>query len=164
MEGNEMRGLTPYESFMVAEKTSRRPSGAAITGLVIAGVSAVAAIGAWIFAPTYANARVRGAERASDIYALSTNNTLNRLATLLDQERGERVAQGVTMSQSITDSISGQQQGSQSQSTSVENQAVASATQQLLTQAMLGNLSENAQKVQIYSAPAPCGCPGSCNG
>lgn len=32
----------------------------------------------------------------------------------------------------------------------------------LLNQAILGNLSENPQKVQIYSAPQPCGCPGSC--
>jgi len=155
-----MNGLTPFESFMVAEKQSRRPSGTAITGVVVSGVAAALGIGAWIFGPVLANSRSKGIEKLVEVTNSNTQNTLDRMINALAAERTERVAQGVTMSQSITDSISGQQQGSQSQSTSVENSAMAQATAQLLTQSLLGNLSENAQKVQIYSAPQPCNCPG----
>ena len=162
MAENDMShwGLTPYESFMMTEKSSRRPSGAAVAGLVLGSVGTAAAIGGWIFGPVVAANRAKGIEKVIDVTNANTNNTLNRLASLLDLERSERVAQGTTISQTITDTISGQQQGSQSQATSVENSAMAQATTQLLTQSLLGNLSENAQKVQIYSAPQPCGCPG----
>jgi len=155
-----MNGFTPFESFMVAEKQSRRPSGTAITGVVVSGVAAALGIGAWIFGPVLANNRSRGIEKLVDVTNANTQSTLDRLITALASERAERVAQGTTISQTITDTISGQQQGSQSQSTSVENSAVAQATAQLLTQSMLGNLSENPQKVQIFSAPQPCNCPG----
>ena len=157
MEGN---GLSPYEAFKVGEMQSRRPSGAAITGVVLGGVAAALAAGSWIFGPIIANNRSKGIEKLIDVTNANTQNTLDRMINALAAERTERVAQGVTMSQSITDSISGQQQGSQNQSTSVENSAMAQATAQLLTQSLLGNLSENAQKVQIYSAPQPCNCPG----
>jgi len=157
---NDHMGLSPYESVKLSEMSARRPNGTAITGVVLGGIAAALGIGAWIFGPIVANNRTKGVEKLVEVTNANTNNTLNRLAGLLDMERSERVAQGVTMSQSITDSISGQQQGSQSQTTSVENSAMAQATAQLLTQSLLGNLSENAQKVQIYSAPQPCGCPG----
>ena len=156
-------GLTPYESFKVSEMSSRRSSGTAVAGLVLGTVGAAVGIGAWIFGPVVANNRSRGIEKLVDVTNANTQSTLDRLITALASERAERVAQGTTISQTITDTISGQQQGSQSQSTSVENSAVAQATAQLLTQSMLGNLSENPQKVQIYSAPQPCGCPGCGN-
>lgn len=157
-------GLTPYESMVIADKSSRRPSAAAVTALVLGGIGTVAGFGAWIFGPIIANNRSRGIEKLVEVSNNNTQSTLDRLIGALAQERNERVAQGVTMSQTITDTISGQQQGSQNQSTSVENSAVAQATAQLLTQSMLGNLSENPQKVQIYSAPQPCNCPGcGCN-
>lgn len=168
MDANEMmafRGLTPYENFMVTEKVNRRSSGNAVVGLVLGSIGTVLAAGAWIFAPIFANSRAKGLETLVLTNKSNTDATIDRLATLLAAERNERVAQGVTMSQTITDTISGQQQGSQTQATSVENSAMAAATTQLLTNAMLGNLSENAQKVQIYSAPQPCNCPGcGCNG
>lgn len=155
-----MNGFTPFESFMVAEKQSRRPSGTAVAGLVLGTVGAAVGIGAWVFGPVVANNRSRGIEKLVDVTNANTQSTLDRLINALASERAERVAQGTTISQTITDTISGQQQGSQSQSTSVENSAVAQATAQLLTQSMLGNLSENPQKVQIFSAPQPCNCPG----
>lgn len=165
MEGNEMmRGFTPFESFMVAEKTSKKASGTAIAGLVLGTVGAAAAIGAWVFGPVVSSQRAKGIEKLVDVTNANTNNTLNRLATLLDQERGERVAQGLTISQSITDSISGTQSSQLSAQQAAELSSIQSVQQNLLNQAVLGNLSENPQKVQIYSAPQPCGCPGSCNG
>ena len=160
MDNEMMRGMSPYEHFIMTDKTTRRPNGASVAALVLGSVGTVAAVGAWIFGPVISGNRAKGIEKVIDVTNANTNNTLNRLAGLLDLERSERVAQGTTISQTITDTISGQQQGSQSQSTSVENSAMAQATAQLLTQSLLGNLSENAQKVQIYSAPQPCGCPG----
>ena len=158
-------GMTPYETFRVLDKSSRRPSKAAITALVLGSIGTAFGVGSWIFGPMYSSARAKGIEALAVANNRNLENNLDRLSNLLYAERNERVAQGVTMSQSITDSISGQQQGSQSQSTSVENSAVAQATAQLLAQSMLGNLSENPQKVQIYSAPQPCACPGcGCNG
>ena len=153
-------GLSPYESFKMSEIASRRPSGTAVTGVVIASVAAALGVGAWIFAPIFSNAKANGVRDLANAQFNANNAQISALANLLGTERAERVAQGTTISQTITDSISGQQQGSQSQSTSVENSAMAQATTQLLTQSLLGNLSENAQKVQIYSAPAPCNCPG----
>ena len=153
-------GMTPFESFMVMEKTSRRPSRAAVTGLVLGGIATALGVGSWIFGPMYAASRSKGIEGLVAANNRSLENNLDHLAGLLAAERNERVAQGTTISQTITDTISGQQQGSQSQSTSVEASAMAQATTQLLTQSLLGNLSENAQKVQIYSAPKPCDCPG----
>ena len=158
-------GLSPYESFMISEKSSKRASGTAITGLVLGTVGTALGVGAWIFGPVISGQRSRGIEKLIDVTNTNTQATLDRMINALAAERTERVAQGVTMSQTITDSISGQQQGSQNQTTSVENSAMAAATTQLLTQSLLGNLSENAQKVQIYSAPSPCACPGcGCNG
>ena len=159
MDNEMMHGFTPYESFMVAEKTSRRPSSGTTTAIVLGGIGTAIGIGAWLFGPILSAQRSKGVEKLVEVTNANTNNTLDRLSNLLYQERAERVAQGVTMSQSITDSISGQQQGSQNQATSVENSAMAQATSQLLAQSLLGNVSENPQKVQIYSAPQPCSCP-----
>lgn len=154
-----MRGLSPFESFLIADKSSKRPSGAAVAGLVLGSVGAAAAIGAWIFGPVIASQRAKGVEKLIDVTNANTNYTLNRLATLLDQERGERVAQGTTISQSITDSISGSQSSTLTAQQAAELSSIQSVQQNLLNQAVLGNLSENPQKVQLFSAPQPCSCP-----
>ena len=156
-------GLSPYESFMISEKTAKRPSGAAIAGLVLGSVGTAAAIGAWVFGPTWANARSRGVEMLANAQYNATNNQLSLLTNLLAAERNERVAQGTTISQTITDTISGQQTSQLTAQQAAELSSIQSVQQNLLNQAVLGNLSENPQKVQIYSAPQPCGCPG-CNG
>ena len=156
-----MRGLSPFESFLIADKSSKRPSGAAVAGLVLGSVGAAAAIGAWIFGPVIAGQRAKGIERQIDITNANTNYTLNRLATLLDQERGERVAQGTTISQSITDSISGSQSSTLTAQQAAELSSIQSVQQNLLNQAVLGNLSQAPQKVAIYQDATPCGC--NCN-
>lgn len=157
-----MRGLSPFESFMIAEKTSKRPSGTAVAGLVLGSVGAAAAIGAWIFGPVIAGQRAKGVENLVAVTNANTNSNIDRLATLLNAERNERVAQGTTISQTITDTISGQQSSTLTAQQAAELSSIQSVQQNLLNQAVLGNLSENPQKVQIYSAPQPCGCP--CNG
>lgn len=152
-----MRGLSPYETFMISEKQGRRTNGVGITGLVLGSVGAAAAIGAWIFAPIYANSRAKAAQDIAAAQNAGTAALLNNVAGLLAAERQERVAGDLNITTTINDSVSGSQQGTIANQ--IENSAMAQATTQLLTQSLLGNLSENAQKVQIYSAPQPCGCP-----
>ena len=159
MDNNMMMGMTPFESFMMTEKQSKRPSGVGVAGLVLGTVGAAVGIGAWIFAPIYANARAKAAQDVADAKNAGTANLLNTLAGLLNTERQERVAQGLTISQTITDSISGQQTSNLTAQQAAELSAVQSVQNNLFTQAVMGNLSENAQKVQLYSAPQPCGCP-----
>jgi len=157
-----MKGLSPYESMKIAHMAARRPSGAAVAGLVVAGAAAVASVGAWIFGPIVSQNRAKGIEMLIDSNNKNTQSTLDRLIGALASERAERVAQGVTMSQTINDTVSGSQQGTLTAQQAAELSAMQSVQNNLLNQAILGNLSENPQKVQIYSAPQPCGCPGSC--
>lgn len=152
-----MRGLSPYETFMISEKQGRRTNGVGITGLVLGGVATALAIGGWIFPSIYANSRAKAAQDVADAKNAGTAALLNNVAGLLAAERQERVAGDLNITTTINDSVSGSQQGTIANQ--IENSAMAQATTQLLTQSLLGNLSENAQKVQIYSAPQPCGCP-----
>lgn len=156
-----MRGLTPYESFKIADMSSKRPSGGTVTAIVLGGIGTALGIGAWIFGPVISGQRAKGIERQIDLNNANTNYTLNRLATLLDQERGERVAQGTTISQSITDSISGSQSSTLTAQQAAELSSIQSVQQNLLNQAVLGNLSQAPQKVAIYQDATPCGC--NCN-
>jgi len=151
-------GLSPFESFMMTEKASRRPSGAAVAGLVLGSVGTAAAVGAWIFGPVISGNRARGIERSIDLTNTNTNNTLNRLASLLDLERAERVAQGTTISQTITDTVSGSQQGQLTAQQAAELSAMQSVQTNLFNQAILGNLSQAPQKVALYRDATPCGC------
>lgn len=157
-----MMGMTPFESFMMGEKQSKRPSGVGVAGLVLGTVGAAVGIGAWIFAPIYANSRAKAAQDIAAAQNTGTANLLNTLSGLLATERAERVAQGLTISQTINDTISGQQTSTLTAQQAADLSAVQSVQNNLFSQAVMGNLSENAQKVQLYSAPQPCSCP--CNG
>ena len=158
-ENSMMMGMTPFESFMMAEKQSKRPSGVGVAGLVLGTVGAAVGIGAWIFAPIFANAKANAAKEIATAQNNGTANLLNTLAGLLNTERQERVAQGMTISQTINDTISGQQTSTLTAQQAADLSAVQSVQNNLFSQAVMGNLSENAQKVQLYSAPQPCGCP-----
>lgn len=159
---NEMTrmGLSPYESFMISEKASRRPSGAAVAGLVLGSVGVAAAVGGWIFGPIVANNRSKGIEKLVEVTNGNTQNTLDRLINALAGERAERVAQGQTITQTITDTVSGSQQGTLTAQQAAELSAMQSLQQTLLTDAVTGRSSLNPTPVSIYSAPQPCGCPG----
>ena len=175
--------LTPYEQYKVGYMQSKKPSGVAIAGLTVASVAAAAGISAWIFGGMQANAKGKEAKEAAyaakEVAAAQYNaalqlmnqqnqNTqanLDRLISTVAAERAERIAGDVTMSQNITDTISGQQSAAQSQSTSVESSAYATAMNQIVSDRLTGRSSLDAQPVCIYSAPQPCSCPGcGCNG
>ena len=153
-------GLSPYESFKVSEMSSRRPSGTAVAGLVLGTVGAALGVGAWIFAPIFSNAKANGIRDLANAQFNANNAQIASLASLLGTERAERVAQGTTISQTITDTISGQQSSSLTAQQASELSAVNSVMQQTFSDAITGRSSLNATPVQIYSAPSPCGCPG----
>lgn len=155
-------GLSPYESWMMTEKSSKRASGTAIAGVTIASVAAALGIGAWIFGPVFSNAKANGVLALANANQRNTDATIDRLANLLATERNERVAQGLTISQTITDSISGQQSSTLTAQQASELSSIQSLQQTLLNDAVTGRSSLNPTPVTIYSAPSPCGCP--CNG
>lgn len=156
-------GMTPFESFIMTDKTSRRASGTAIAGLVLGSVGAAAAIGAWVFGPLVANAKANGIRDLANAQYAANNAQIASLANLLGAERSERVAQGYTITNTINDSVSGSQQGTLTAQQAAELSAVNSVMQQTFSDAITGRSSLNATPVQIYSAPQPCGCPGCGN-
>lgn len=162
---NEMyrMGLTPYESMKLMDNSSKRPSGTAVAGLVLGTVGAALGIGAWIFAPIFSNAKANGIRDLANAQFNANNQQLATLASLLGTERAERVAQGTTISQTITDTVSGQQASTLTAQQAAELSAVNSVMQQTFADAVTGKSSLNPTPVTIYSAPSPCACPG-CNG
>ena len=163
---NEMTsrwGLSPYESFMMSEKVNRRSSGNAVAGLVLGSVGTALAVGAWIFGPIFGNSKANGVRDLANAQFAANNQQIGQLANLLGTERAERVAQGVTLTQTVNDTVSGSQQGTLTAQQAAELSAMQSLQQTLLTDAVTGRSSLNPTPVSIYSAPQPCGCPGGCN-
>ena len=156
--------MTPYEQFKVGHLQSKRPSGAATAGLVLGSVGTALAIGAWIFGPIISNNKANGIKDVANARYDATRDTLNQMASLLAAERTERIAGDVNLTNTVNDSVSGSQQGTLTAQQAAELSSIQSVQNTLFTQAVMGNLSENAQKVQLYSAPQPCSCPCGCNG
>ena len=150
--------LTPYEQ-MKLDYMSRKSntSGLGIAGLVTSVGAAVLTIGGVAWAASRA-------QNAKDV-AVAKNDGLKdlvqTLAGTLVAERTERIEGDRTLSISINDTLSGQQSGQLSASQIAQQEQA----QQLQFGLMTGKYSENPQKVMLYSAPQPCGCPGcGCNG
>ena len=155
-------GLSPYESFMMSEKTSRRPSGSAVAGLVLGSVGTALAVGAWIFGPIFANSRANGARDLANAQFAANNAQIASLANLLGTERSERVAQGYTITNTINDSVSGSQQGTLTAQQAAELSSIQNVMQQTYSDFVTGRASLNPTPVSIYQAPIACPCPGSC--
>ena len=181
-------GLTPYEQYMVGYKQAKKPSGVAIAGLTVGVVGVVAGATAWIFGGMQASAKAgqakEAAQSAKEIAAAqyaaalqlmnqqnaNTNATLDRVIRGLERETDARVSGDVTLNQTITDTVSGSQQGTLTAQQQAEL-AASQATQQVMTQTysdfVTGRASLNPTPVSLYSAPQPCQCPASgcgCNG
>lgn len=148
--------MTPYEQFKMGAIQGKRASGTAITGVVLGSVAAALGVGAWIFAPIYANARAKAAQDVATAQNNGTAALLNQTAALLATERAERVNGDYTISQTITDTVSGSQQGQLSASQIATNEATA----QIVAGVMTGKYTESPQKVELLSPAQPfkCGC------
>lgn len=170
--------MTPYENFIMTEKTSRRPSNVGIAGLVLGTVGTAAAIGAWVFAPMYSSAKANQARYLAKqqydgtlalINATQAGNQrqLDQLTSLLGAERNERIQGDVTLTNTVNDSVSGQQASTLTAQQAAELSAVNSVMQQTYSDFVTGRASLNPTPVSLYSAPQPCSCPASgcgCNG
>jgi len=179
-------GLSAYEQVKLDHMASKRPSNVAVTGIVFGGAALVGVAATAILNCMYSNAKAGQAKEAATgakelaaaqyqaaLQLMTQQNqnaqaNLDRLIATVAAERQERIAGDVTMSQSITDSISGQQSGSQTATVS-QTTAVDNTMQQIMTQtlsdAITGKSALQPQPVMIYSAPQPCNCPGcGCNG
>lgn len=161
-------GLSPYEAVKLDHMAAKgHTSGVAVAGLVTGVVGTVAGITAWLFGGMYANAKGNQAKEvaiaAKEIAAAkfdAVGTQLAQLTNLFAAERTERIEGDRTLTVTINDTLSGQQSG-QLTASQVAQQEQA---QQLQLGLMTGKYSENPQKVMLYSAPQPCGCPGSCQG
>lgn len=177
----EKDSMSPYEQVKLDYMAAKKPSGVAITGIVFGGAALVGVAAGMVLNGMYANAKAGQAKEAAlasekvasaqyqatlQLIAQGNANTkdnIDRLLLGLQRETDARVAQGVTMSQNITDSISGQQSGSQTSTvsqTSAIDATMQNIMQQTLSDAITGKSSLNPTPVTFYSAPAPCGCPG----
>lgn len=179
-------GMTPYEQYMMGYKQQKsHTSGVGITGLVLGTVGTALAIGAWVFAPTYGNAKANQAREAASAARdianaqynaalqlmnqqnANTNATLDRLISTVATERSERIAGDVTLTNTVNDSVQGSQQGTLTAQQAAELSAVNSVMQQTYSDFVTGRASLNPTPVSLYSSPQPCGCPATgcgCNG
>ena len=156
-------GLSPYESFKVSEISSRRPSGSAVAGLALGCVGTALAVGAWIFGPIIGSNKANGVRDLANAQYAANNQQIAALTGLLSTERAERVAQGVTLTQTVTDTVSGSQQSALTAQQAAELSSIQNVMQQTYSDFVTGRASLNPTPVSIYSAPQPCGCPGGCN-
>ena len=154
-------GLSPYEQVKLDHMTARNHT---------SGITAVG-VGAWLFGGMYGNAKANQAKEvalaAKEIAALqngATQRQLDQLTNLFAAERNERIQGDVTLNQTITDSVSGQQASTLTAQQAAEL-AASQATQQVMTQTysdfVTGRASLNPTPVSLYSAPQPCACPAS---
>lgn len=165
----EKDGLSPYEQYKVGYMQNKsHTSGIGVAGLVLGTVGVVAGATAWIFAPTYANAKANqakevaiAAKEIAGVQVGATQRQLDQLTSLLAAERSERLQGDYTISQTITDTVSGSQQGQLTAMQQAELAASQVATQNVMTGLMTGRYSENPQKVALYRDAQPCGCPAT---
>lgn len=147
-------GMSPYEQFKTQHMQSKRTGGVAIGGLVTAVGAGVAAVaGALIACSVAKNAKEVAIAKNDGLRDLVTT-----LATTVAAERNERIAGDVTLNQTITDTVSGSQQGS----LTAQQQAELSQAQQLMFGLSTGEYSRNPQRVALYQDAQPCPCPCGC--
>ena len=168
----EDKGLSPYEQMKIGYlQQKHHTSGIGVAGLVLGTVGTAVGVGAWLFGGMYGNAKAAQAREAAaaarDIAAVqiqASQRQLDQLMNLFAAERLERINGDTNISQTITDTISGQQSSSLTAQQQAELAASQVATQSVMAGLMTGKYSENPQKVQLYSPAQPFQCGCGCNG
>ena len=165
----EEKGLSPYEQVKVGYMQQKNhTSGIGVAGLVLGTVGTAAAIGAWIFAPLYGNAKAaqareaaQSAKDAAGMLAAANQRQLDQLTNLFAAERQERISGDFTLNQTITDTVSGQQASTLTAQQAAELSAIQTATNTVTAGLMTGQYSQNPQRVALYRDATPCGCPAT---
>lgn len=165
--------LSPYEQVKVGYMQSKHhTSGVAISGLVLGTVGTAIGVGAWLFGGMYGNAKAnqakevaQSAKELANVQIAASQRQIDQLTNLFAAERAERLQGDLNISQTITDTISGQQTSNLTAQQAAELSAVNSVMQQTYSDFVTGRASLNPAPVSLYSAPQPCNCPGcGCNG
>jgi hypothetical protein len=175
MKALEKDGLSPYEQYKVGHMQAKsHTSGVAISGLVLGTVGTAIGVGAWLFGGMYGNAKAnqakevaQSAKELANVQIAASQRQLDQLTSLLASERSERLQGDYTISQTITDTVSGQQASNLTAQQAAELSAVNNVMQQTYSDFVTGRASLNPTPVSLYSAPQPCGCPATgcgCNG
>lgn len=175
LRGMDKESLSPYEQYKVGfMQQKNHTSGIGVAGLVLGTVGTAAAVGAWIFGPMYGNAKANqakevaiSAKELANVQIAASQRQLDQLTSLLASERSERLQGDYTISQTITDTVSGQQASNLTAQQAADLSAVNSVMQQTYSDFVTGRASLNPTPVSLYSAPQPCACPASgcgCNG
>ena len=169
----EREGMTPYEQFKTQHiQAKSHTSGVAIAGLVTGVVGVVAGATAWIFSPLYGSAKANqakeiaiAAKEMANVQISATQRQLDQLTNLLASERSERLQGDYTISQTITDTVSGQQASTLTAQQAAELSAIQTATNTVTAGLMTGQYSQNPMKVVRVSGQRECGCDScGCNG
>ena len=147
-----------------------RRDGMAATGIgLAAGLGGAALLGVLAIGwgvNKASEARANGSMQAN---TLLTNN-LNQLSALVLAERTSREGwqnyHAPSMTQYVNATANAGAGAGAGAFSNAQSAALAQAEATLLTQGLLGNLNQCPQKVSLYSAPQPCGCPATncCNG
>ena len=174
-------GMSPYEQIKTQNMAAKsHTGGVAIAGLTVGVVGAVAGITAWIFGGMQASAKgnqakevaVAAKELASAQYTAAlqlmnqqnqdTKANIDRLLIGLQRETDARVNGDTTISQTITDTISGQQSSSLTAQQQSELSAIQTATNTVTAGLMTGQYSQNPMKVVRVSGQRECPCDNGC--
>lgn len=179
--GGNKSDHSSFETYMIADRQSKRPSATAVTGLTLGAVGLLAGVGAWVFGGVFANAKGNQArEAANTAYTLAnanhtntlalmnqqqanTNATIDRLITAIQRETDARAGGDQTITQTITDTLSGSQSSALTAQQQSEMSSLQNLQNTLLSDAVTGRSSLNPTPVSLYSSPQPCGCPGCGN-
>lgn len=161
--------LSPYEQVKLDYMSNKNhTSGISVAGLVLGTVGTAVGVGAWLFGGLYGNAKMNqakevaiAAKELATIQNGATQRQLDQLTSLFAAERQERIAGDVTLNQTITDTVSGSQQGTLSAQQAAELSSINSVMQQTYSDFVTGRASLNPTPVSLYSAPQPCSCPAS---
>lgn len=156
----EREGMTPYETFKTQHMQAKsHTSGLGIAGLAVGIGAGVAAIGVGFYACAKAKEAKSTAAAENAGTAALLKQATDFALTQIREERSERIDGDRTLSISINDTVSGQQQGSLSASQIATNEATA----QVMTGLMTGQYSQNPIKVVRVSGQRECDCD-SCGG
>ena len=162
-------GLSPYEQVKLDHMTAKsHTSGIGVAGLVLGTVGTAVGVGAWLFGGMYGNAKANQAKEvavaAKEIAALqngATQRQLDQLVNLFAAERAERISGDQNITQTITDTVSGQQASTLTAQQAAELSAVNSVMTKTYEDFVTGRASLNPTPVSLYAAPQPCSCPAS---
>lgn len=136
--------------------------GAATTGIGLAAGLGGGALLLGIAAAWGVNQASKARSRAAENLANANMNHINQIAAFTLAEKQARETWQNANTPTIRQYVDVQAGAGAFAGAGASSSALAQAEATLLTQGLLGNLNQCPQKVSLYAAPQPCGCPSGC--